>query len=52
MDKKYTANVTISMPVEAEDPDAAYQAAYQEMFQYMTAGSAVYIECIEISDAS
>ena len=51
MSKKYTAHVTISIPVEAENNDAAYDAAYHEVWQYMEAGSNTYIERIEIKDA-
>ena len=51
MDKKYTANVTISMPIEAEDCDAAYEAAFDKIWEGIELASNTYIERIEINDA-
>ena len=49
---KYIAHVTISVPVEAEDSDAAYDFAYDDvLMEYIKTGTSIYIERIEIKDA-
>ena len=50
---QYIANVTISMPVEADDADEAYDIAYTQCANalILAASKNIYIERIEVSDA-
>lgn len=50
---QYIANVTISMPVEANDVDEAYDIAYAQCANelILAAGKNIYIERIEVNNA-
>ena len=48
---KYIAYVTISVPVEAQTADAAYDLAHDDvLMEYIKTGSSGYIERIEIKE--
>ena len=51
MNKKYIANVTISILVEAEDCDAAYDVAFDKTWECIEPASNTYIERIQIENA-
>jgi len=48
---KYIAQVTISVPIEAQTADAAYDLAHDDVLMgYIKTGTSIYIERIEIKE--